>query len=479
MQPDEPCATERPALAGLPAVHRVLAHPDMLAAAATIPASVLTAAARHVLDGVRRQVMAGYAGAPLPDEHAIAAQAARESRRRLARTLRGAVNATGIVLHTGLGRARLADAAVEALADVAHGHSVLELDAETGRRGARGNHVRALLCELTGAEDALVLNNCAGAVFLAVAALAQGAEVIISRGELVEIGGAFRMPDIIRASGAVLVEVGTTNRTRIGDYRAAITGRTALILRCQPSNFAVVGFTEEAPTEEMVGLGAEFGVPVMDDQGSGAILSPVRFGLPGGKSTLGDSISSGCGLVTASGDKLLGGPQAGIVVGKRALVERVAAHPLARALRPDKLTLAALEATLRIYCDPDRALLEIPTLRYLNRQLGELTSTAEALRDRLAAALGSAFIVACVPETSQVGGGSLPGEELPTVCVSLTARDGEPDADAIAAAFRRNDPPIFARIRHDAVLLDPRTLDPADTEIVIEAARLLGQPRTQ
>ena len=409
-----------------------------------------------------------------PSESAIAAVAAREACRRMEPTLRRAINATGIVLHTGLGRARLADAARDAIAEAAGAHSTLEIDAETGRRGSRVDHVRGMLRELTGAEDAAVVNNCAGAVFLAVTALAAGTEVIISRGELVEIGGAFRMPDIIRASGAILVEVGTTNRTRLSDFRAAVTDRTGLILRCQPSNFAIVGFTEAAPLSDLASLGRELGIPVMDDQGSGALLAPERFGLPAGKGSLGESIQSGCDVVTASGDKLLGGPQAGIVVGSRACIERIAAHPLSRALRVDKLTLAALEATLRLYRDPARALREIPTLRYLGRRLPELTSLAEMLRTGLAEALGAPFEVTTVPERSQVGGGSLPGEDLPTVCVALRPATGSPSPDEIAARLRIHTPAVFARIKSDAVLFDPRTLDEEEVGAIVEAARVVS-----
>ena len=406
----------------------------------------------------------------MPDEAAISAAAAQEAYRRMEPSLRRAINATGIVLHTGLGRARLADSARDALIEVAGAHSTLEIDMETGRRGSRQDRVRSILCEMTGAEDAAVVNNCAGAVFLAVSALAAGKEVIISRGELVEIGGAFRMPDIIRASGAVLVEVGTTNRTRLSDYRTAITDRTGLILRCYPSNFAIVGFTEAAPTAALAMLGREHGIPVMDDQGSGALLAPERFGLPVGKGSLHASVASGCDLVTASGDKLLGGPQAGIVLGRRAFVERIAAHPLSRALRVDKFTLTALEATLRLYRDPERALREIPTLRYLSRGLPELTALAETLRTGLAEALGERFIVTTLAERSQVGGGSLPGEDLPTTCVSLRAITGSPSPDEIAARLRRHTPPVFARIKSDAVLFDPRTVERDEIDIIIRAS---------
>jgi L-seryl-tRNA(Ser) seleniumtransferase len=331
--------------------------------------------------------------------------------------------------------------------------------------------VRGLLSELTGAEDATVVNNCAGAVLLAVTTLAAGREVIISRGELVEIGGAFRMPDIIRASGATLVEVGATNRTRLSDYANAITERTALILRCHPSNFALVGFTEETPTVDLVALGRKHAVPVMDDQGSGAILSPALRSVPG-RGSLPESVAAGSDIVTASGDKLLGGPQSGLILGSRAAIERIATHPLARALRVDKLTLAGLEATLRLYRDPEQARLAIPTLRYLTRTLPELRRLAVRLKARLRTVLTpERFALSLVSERSQVGGGSLPGEDLPTVCVALRGVASAPSAERIAAHLRRHSPPVFARIYRDAVLFDPRTLEPEEFAVIADALR--------
>ena len=458
-------------LAELPAIHRLLATPALKAAAERIPASVLADAARHTLGHVRAQILGDSPPSAVPDEAALAGAAVNEADRRMTRTLRGAINATGIVLHTGLGRARLADAARDALIEVASSHSTVEIDASTGRRGSRRDHVRSLLCELTGAEDATVVNNCAGAVFLAVSALAAGREVIISRGELVEIGGAFRMPDIIRAAGAVLVEVGTTNRTRLSDYIAAITERTGLILRCHPSNYAIVGFTEHASLGDLAMLGRERGIPVMDDQGSGALILPGHVGADDRKITLQDSVAGGCTLITASGDKLLGGPQAGLVLGQREYVERVASHPLARALRVDKFTLAALEATLRLYREPERAKREIPTLRYLLRDEQETANLAKVLSSKLAAVLGDGFDVETVPERSQVGGGSLPGEDLETVCVAVRAKGSAPSSEAIASHFRSHKLPIFARIKAEAVLFDPRTLELPEIDVIADAAR--------
>ena len=459
-------------LRSLPSVQRLLTVPEVAALGAHTPSALLTESVRSVLVETRQALLARN-GVP-QEEPTIAALARRvveETKKRTLPSLTGAINATGIVLHTGLGRARLAKVAVAAIAEVAAGHSPVEIDRETGKRGSRRDHVRSLLCELTGAEDAMVVNNCAGAVLLAVTALAAGREVIISRGELVEIGGAFRMPDIIRAGGATLVEVGATNRTRLSDYANAVTERTGLILRCHPSNFAVVGFTEETATSDLVALGREHGILVMDDQGSGALLSPDALGLPGSGS-LPDSVAAGSDIVTASGDKLLGGPQAGLLLGSRTAIDRIAQHPLARALRVDKLTLAGLEATLRLYRDPEQARLAIPTLRYLTRTLPELRRLAVRLKAGIQSVLPPGrFTVVLLSERSQVGGGSLPGEDLPTFCVALRADSASPSADRIAAHLRRHHPPVFARIHHEAVLFDPRTLEPEELAVIAHALR--------
>jgi L-seryl-tRNA(Ser) seleniumtransferase len=341
--------------------------------------------------------------------------------------------------------------------EVGSSHSTLEIEPESGTRGSRQDHVRGLLTSLTGAEAALALNNNAGATFLSVAALASGREVIISRGELVEIGGSFRMPDIIRASGAALVEVGTTNRTRLSDYESAVTDRTGLILKCHPSNFKQIGFTQETPTADLVALGRRSGIPVMDDLGSGAMVDTAALGGPA-TVTLRQAVATGCDIVTASGDKLLGGPQAGIVLGSSDAIRRIAAHPLARALRLDKLTLAALEATLRLYLDEDRARREIPTLRYLSRTPGDLRDMAERLARLIRESCDNAqFDV--IPGLSQVGGGSLPGENLPTFCVSVRACDSALSATELARRLRAGHPPVFGRIHDDSLLLDPRTLE--------------------
>jgi len=451
----------------LPSVGRLLEHPAIVEALRQTPRAVLVEALRAEIADARQRA---HQGDTVPSDSDFVERALARAEHAARPSLRRAINATGVVLHTGLGRAVLSEAAQRATTEVAAGHSTLEIDVETGRRGSRQEHVRSLLGELTGSESALVVNNNAGAVFLSVTALAQGREVILSRGELIEIGGSFRMPDIIRASGATLVEVGTTNRTRLRDYAEAITERTGLLLRCHPSNFKIVGFTEEAPAADLARLGRERGIPVMDDLGSGAILDTSVFGT-GPTTTLRAAVESGCDIVTASGDKLLGGPQAGLILGRREFVERIARHPLARALRVDKLTLAALEATLKLYRDPERARQEIPTLRYLSRTQEELRAMANDLQQRIQAAVENGLRVELVDEHSQVGGGSLPGENLPTVCVRLCPPEGGLSEEGLAARLRANEPPIFARLKEGALLLDPRTLEQEEFEKITEAVK--------
>ena len=460
----------------LPSVHRLLSSQAVTALDGSVPQAILTESARCILEQARSALVLEEQPLTPSDETELAQRVVHEALRRMRPSLQRAINATGIVLHTGLGRARLANAAREAIVEAASAHSLVEIDRDSGKRGSRQDHVRGLLRVLTGAQDAAVVNNCAGAVFLAVTTLAAGRDVLISRGELVEIGGAFRMPDIIRASGAALVEVGTTNRTRLSDYADAITDRTGLILRCHPSNFAIVGFTEVTPTTELVRLGNERGIPVMDDQGSGAMISPRRLGLPVSKGSLAESVAAGSDIVTASGDKLLGGPQAGLILGKGAAIERIIKHPLARALRIDKLSLAGLEATLRLYREPERAMTEIPTLRYLNRTLPELKGMAQRLKSRLQAVVDARFSLSLLPEQSQVGGGSLPGENLPTICVALSSRTGVPSVNAIAAALRQHEPPIFGRIKSDMLLFDPRSLERDEFSAIAHGLQTLMEP---
>ena len=404
-----------------------------------------TAVARAELRDRRVEILAGA-----ENEVDLVAGA----RERLRPSLRRVLNATGVIVHTNLGRAPLAPTARAAVARAARGYTNLELDLAGGGRASRHDHVEGLLRELTGAEASAVVNNCAAAVLLAVSALAgPGREVIASRGQLIEIGGGFRMPEVVAQAGARLVEVGTTNRTRLADYEAALGPETGALLRAHPSNFRAVGFVEEVDVEALCGLG----VAVIDDVGSGVLADGLD--VLAGEPSVRRSVRAGAALVAFSGDKLLGGPQAGILVGTEAAVTACRRHPLARAVRIDKLSLAALEATLALYRDPELARSALPVLAMLTVDDAELRSRA----DRLAAATGGEVIGA----VARVGGGALPLLELPGPAVSLDP--GPAGADALAAALRAGDPAVVGRIEHGRVLLDPRTLAPEEVDAAATA----------
>jgi L-seryl-tRNA(Ser) seleniumtransferase len=378
------------------------------------------------------------------------------ARSRLRPSYRRVLNATGVVVHTNLGRAPLAAAAREAVARAASGYANLELDLETGERGSRHEHVEGLLRELTGAESALVVNNCAAATLLAVAALAgDGRELVISRGQAIEIGGEFRIPDVVAQAGARMVEVGTTNRTRLADYAGALGPETAAILRAHPSNFRALGFVESVEIEDLCGLG----VPVIDDVGSGVLADDIA--LLADEPAVRRSVRAGAAVVCFSGDKLLGGPQAGLLVGAHDELHACRRHPLARAVRVDKLSLAALEATLALYRDPEHARAAIPVLAMLTADEDALAARAE----RLATGTGGKVI----RTTARVGGGALPLMELPGPAVALDP--GQAGADALAVALRGGDPPLVGRIQDGRLLLDPRTLDDAEAEAAAEVVR--------
>ena len=364
------------------------------------------------------------------------------------------VNATGVVLHTNLGRALLAESAIEAVAMAARSAVNLEYDLETGGRGDRDSLVEDQICALTGAEAATVVNNNAAAVVLALNSLAEGREVIVSRGEMIEIGGSFRLPDVMSKSGAILREVGTTNRTHPNDYAGAIGPDAALLLKVHPSNYRVVGFTSEVTLEDLVEIGRARGIDVMEDLGAGALIDLTEFGIPR-EPIVRDRIAAGAAVVTFSGDKLLGGPQAGVIVGRRAALDRIKRNPLKRALRCDKLTLAALSATMRLYLRSKDLGSELPTLRFLGRSVSEIASIAPRAREIVAERLGPGFVVEIVDTSSQVGSGAMPVEELKSVALRVTHPDKS--ANAIAAMFRRTR--IIGRIADDSFILDLRTID--------------------
>ena len=447
----------------LPSVDRLLREPGIAALLQSTPRNAVLTAVRSAIDTARDN------RAGLPEDWT--AEVLEHLQTGTARSLRPVINATGVVLHTNLGRAPLAPSAIAAMAAVAQGYSTLEFDLGNGTRGHRADHCRELLATLTGAEDALVVNNAAGALVLALNALAAGRPVLISRGELIEIGGSFRIPDIIAKSGAVLREVGTTNRTHPGDYEAAFTDGSvppAAILTVHRSNFEQRGFVFTPEPAALAALAATHGIPFIHDVGSGLLADLAPYGLVS-EPRVADAVATGAGLVIFSGDKLLGGPQAGCIVGQRTHVAALRENSFARAMRADKFTLAALEATLALYRDPEKALREIPVLRML--ALHE-----DVLRERavlLATVCPPNFAARLAPGDSAVGGGAFPVERLPTTLVSLAP--GADGANHLALRLRQADPPIIARVVDDRVVLDPRTMAVEEFEAVGRALRGLQQ----
>jgi L-seryl-tRNA(Ser) seleniumtransferase len=406
-----------------------------------------------VLEGARRRRTAR----PIDWADAIAEEVQRASQR----TLRPVINATGVVLHTNIGRAPLARAAIEAIVSVSSGYSTLEYDLSTGTRGRRTDHARRLLGELSGGEDALVVNNAAGALVLALNALAEGRRVLISRGELIEIGGSFRIPDIIARSGCILHEVGTTNRTHLGDYEAALDGAAA-ILTVHRSNFTQAGFVASPPAADLAALARATGIPYIHDIGSGLLTDLAPWGLTG-EPRVPDAVAEGADLVIFSGDKLLGGPQAGCLVGREIAVATCARNPLARAFRADKLTLAGLEATLHLYRNPATVIGEIPALAMLTAAPATLASRAATIAARLPARLAPTL----EPGDSAVGGGAFPDAKLATTLIRLSP--GEIGAAGLALRLRLGDPPVIVRVTDEHLLLDPRTIAPSEEPPLIRA----------
>jgi L-seryl-tRNA(Ser) seleniumtransferase len=380
--------------------------------------------------------------------------------------LRPVINATGVVLHTNLGRAILSENARRAVQTIANGYANLELDLTTGKRGSRYSAVEGILTGLTGAEAALVVNNNASAVLLALGTLARNKEVIVSRGQLVEIGGSFRIPDVMAQSGAILVEVGTTNKTYPEDYRRAVSENTGLLLQVHTSNYRILGFARETTIEEMVEVGRDYDLPVMSDLGSGFLVDLSRFGLPP-EPTVQEVVRGGADVVTFSGDKLLGGPQAGIIVGKKKYIDLMKKNPLTRAVRIDKFTVASLEATLRDYLDPKAALQKIPTLRMLTALPGELEYKADVLVEKITPLVGELARVTVEKDFSRVGGGAMPITELPTTIVSISPR--HISLDEFTSRLRRYTPAVIGRVQDNRLLLDPRTVLDGEEELLVEA----------
>ena len=442
----------------LPSVNALLELPQMRQLLERAPRATLVNAIRAALDDARTR-----ASVPSDDE-AWLAEVAYQLTRIVRPSLRAVINATGVVLHTNLGRAPLADSAIDAMTAIARGYSNLEYDLDAGTRGSRYAHCASLLRELTGAEDALVVNNGAAALVLALNTIASGRGAVISRGELVEIGGSFRIPDIMERSGAELVEVGTTNRTHVDDYRRALgsSAAPAVILKVHRSNFALEGFVAEATVAELRPIAAELDIPIVHDLGSGLLISLDAFGLAG-EPTARDALLAGATLVTMSGDKLLGGPQAGSIVGERSLIAALRRNPLARSYRVDKLTLAALEATLALYRDPSRAMTDIPTLAMLGASVEALRGRAVALRDSLGE-MGKLVHVA--ESEASVGGGAFPTARIPSIALMIDS-----DATELGRRLRLGEPAVIGRLTDARLLLDLRSVPPRDDSALATALR--------
>ncbi len=451
-------------LSQIPAVHLVAEelaqrHPGH-------PAVFYTRAARRATEGLRREILAGRLR-ELSAE--IVHRVAEESLEEVLRpSLRPVLNATGVVVHTNLGRAPLAEEALEAILSVARGYSNLEYRLSEGRRGSRYEHVEGLLRELTGAEAALVVNNNAAAVLITLNTLARGKEVVVSRGELVEIGGSFRMPEVMAWAGCRLREVGTTNRTHLRDYEEAINEETALLMKVHKSNYALVGFTKEVSGAELAELAHKYGLPVVEDLGSGCLVDFSRYGVRK-EPTVQEIVRTGVDIVTFSGDKLLGAPQAGIIVGRRELVERIRSNPLNRALRIDKLTLAGLEATLRLYLDEGLAREHIPVLSMILMPAREVRRRALRLKRMLSRAGLPGFSFRVVPTVCRTGGGALPLADLPSFAVAVESDRLSPEE--LHARLRTTDPPLVGRIEEERFLLEVRTLFPEDFPLVVRALK--------
>jgi L-seryl-tRNA(Ser) seleniumtransferase len=441
----------------IPSVDELLSRPEITDLLRIHPRAVVVDAIRKGLGDLRQELLekgpSQVENSVFSFEH-LYPRIQKEIDLQVQPRLRRVINATGVVIHTNLGRSPLHPSALQHMIEISKTYSNLEYDLNLGERGDRYSHVEGILCRLSGAESALVVNNNAGAVLLALNTLAEGREVIVSRGELVEIGGAFRIPDVMKRSGALLKEVGTTNRTHLQDYQKAIGSQTALLLKVHTSNFRVIGFTSSVPLQDLVQLGRQYDLPVMEDLGSGCLIDLSRYGLQK-EATVPEAVGAGADVVTFSGDKLLGGPQAGILLGKKNVIDAMKTNPLARALRIDKLTLAALESTLLFYLDEKKAMREIPTLRMLGFDLNKLKRRARRLSKRLSKVVQQAEM-GIREDVSQVGGGALPLQNLPTMVLAIKPRNLS--VNSLEEILRKGDPPIIGRISKDELVLDMRTV---------------------
>ena len=457
----------------IPAVDRLLESPFIEDIKSRYPRSLILKAVNEVLDNLREGIESGKVSQDsfAMSLESISREVAKRSERLARSSLRRVINATGVVVHTNLGRSILAKRVIQKLGPLSGGYSNLEYDLEKGVRGSRYSHVEGILRELTSAEAAMVVNNNAAAVLVSLETLARGREVIVSRGELVEIGGSFRVPDVMKKSGARMVEIGTTNKTHLQDYEQAIGPDTALLLKVHRSNFQIIGFTEDVERSGLADLGNRYGLPLMEDLGSGCLVDLSKYGLEK-EPTVQEVLKQGADLVTFSGDKLLGGPQAGIILGRKDLVEAIKRNQLTRALRIDKLTLLAMEETLKLYRDEQAAMIEIPTLRMISRTYPSIKRKTERLVDMIGILDTGAFMVDCIDGSSKVGGGALPMLELSTSLLRLVPK--KMTATYIDKWLKSFDPPIIVRVEQDKVLLDTRTILDEELKTVARAINELA-----
>lgn len=454
-------------LRAIPKVDELMLHPQIVLLQEAAPRRLVLEVVREALSDLRSLLVTAEES-ELPENlnmESLVATIAREVESRNDYHLKRVINATGVVIHTNLGRSLLAPSIARHLTEVSCYYSTLEYDLDTGKRGTRYAHVESLLCELTGAEAALVVNNNAAAVMLVLSTLCSGKEVIVSRGQLVEIGGAFRVPDVMRASGASLIEVGTTNKTHLRDYASAITAQTSAILKVHTSNYRILGFTSEVPMEALAELCRANDIPLIEDLGSGSLIDFSPFGLMK-EPTVVESMNAGADVVTFSGDKMLGGPQAGIILGRKVWIDAMKKNQLTRALRVDKMTLCALEATLKLYREPETAFREIPTLRMLTARQDDLLPQATALLESIEA-LNASCEAALIETYSEVGGGSLPLEKLPTWAVAV--KPTGQSTQRLADALRQRPLPVIARVAEDRLIIDVRALQDGEADIVVKA----------
>ena len=456
-------------LRNLPSVNQLLDSPPLRKLVDSANHNVVVGGVRSFLDQLRHQVTNSAGEFSIPQPIELAEKIARWIEKNNQPKLCPVINATGVILHTGLGRAPLAHSAIEAIREIAPGYCSLELDLESGERGQRVECVEQLLCQLTGAEAATVVNNNAAATMIVLGALGGGGEIIVSRGQLIEIGGSYRLPDVMECSGTRLREVGTTNKTHLSDYENAIHDETRALMKVHPSNFAVVGFTKSVSLKELVQLGHRRGLPVIDDIGSGALVDFSQYGVAE-EPLSSHSIKLGADVVMFSGDKLVGGPQCGMIVGKKKYIEKVMKHPMMRAIRVGKLTLSALVATLQLYLDPKQAELKIPVLQMLSTPEENLKLRSQKIADQLVGRSGIKT-VAAVPNEACLGGGSLPTEKIPTWCVAIAP--AQESVDKVAARLRNGQPAVMARVQNDQILFDMRTVFPAEDHKLVEQIRVV------